>query len=90
MITVRFPPHLRRFIELPPECHSEGATLVELFEDLERQFPGVRSYLVHENGELRQHVNLFFDGSLHTRREGLQQSLENVSEVVIMQALSGG
>lgn len=90
MITVNFPPHLRRFIEVPDSCAAEGSTLREVLNDLENQFPGVSGYLLHENGTLRQHVNLFLDQRLCHDRENLDQSIADVEELTVMQALSGG
>jgi molybdopterin converting factor small subunit len=89
-IAVRFPPHLRRFIELPAETSAEGATIAALFDDLENQFPGVGNYLLHENGKLRQHVNLFLDGKLLVGQELSEVATVDLDELVIMQALSGG
>ncbi len=89
-VSVRFPPHLRRFIQLPSSCEVAASNVDQLIDELENQFAGVRNYLLHENGALRQHVNLFLDGKLVVEKELGQVSLENVSELVIMQALSGG
>lgn len=90
MITVRFPPHLRRFVEVPDQFESSKTTLPEMIEELEHAFPGVANYIVHENGQLRQHVNLFLDNRIILDREKLSDDLTDVKEVVIMQALSGG
>ena len=89
-VEVRFPPHLRRFIELPPTSSASGSSLAELVDDLELQFPGVANYLIHENGTLRQHVNLFVDGKLVVEKNLAEFDVEGVRELVVMQALSGG
>ena len=90
MITVSFPPHLRRFINVPDSCQAEGETINEVLEYLENQYPGIRNYLLHENGTLRQHVNLFLDQRLFHDRENLNTSVVDVGELAVMQALSGG
>ncbi len=90
MIEVSFPPHLRRFIDLPENCQVNGKTVREILDDLETNYPGVQGYLLHENGALRQHVNLFLDERLIHDRQELSDSTEGVKELVIMQALSGG
>ncbi len=89
-VEVRFPPHLRRFIELPAVGAAQGNTLRELLDDLESQFPGVIQYIIHENGTVRQHVNLFVDGKLVVDENLSEIDVENVRELVVMQALSGG
>lgn len=90
MITVRFSNHLRRFVDLPDSFESDSSTVKELIDQLEEAFPGVSSYLLHENGCVRQHVNIFLDNRMVKDRNSLSDSLEQVSEVAIMQALSGG
>lgn len=90
MVSVRFSNHLRRFIELPSSFECDPQNVHELVCTLQNAFPGIRSYLLHENGHLRQHVNIFLDQSILKDRASLSDSLEGVSEVAIMQALSGG
>jgi molybdopterin converting factor small subunit len=90
MITIHFPPHLRRFVNVPETCQVPGTTIREVLDDLETRYPGIRGYLLHENGTLRQHVNLFLDQRLVQDRENLDQSLAEVAEMTVMQALSGG
>ena len=62
----------------------------ELLADLDRQYPGLADYIVHENGTLRQHVNIFVGDRLLADRQQLSDSLQDVDAVSIMQALSGG
>lgn len=90
MTTVRFAAHLSHFTGAPAECEANGATVAELIKDLDRRYDGLASYLVHENGSLRQHVNIFIDNRLISDREKLMDGVSDAEEVVIMQALSGG
>ncbi len=90
MITVTFPRHLRRFVDLPESCEATGGTLREVLDDVESRFPGVRNYLLHENGQLRQHVNLFLDQRLVTTQNDLNDPVAGATELTVMQALSGG
>ncbi len=87
---VVFPPHLRRFVDLPESCEASGNSLIEIIDHLEQQFPGFRGWLLHENGQLRQHVNIFLDERLLSDRQGLAEPVSDVHEITIMQALSGG
>jgi len=90
MITVRFPRHLIRQFPIPTECTAEGRTVAEVIQDCDRQFPGVASYIVHENGMLRPHVNVFIGERMVSDRQTLSDSLNGSDEVFVMQALSGG
>jgi molybdopterin converting factor small subunit len=90
MVRVRISSHLTRHFAIPAECEAAGRTVGELIADLNAQYPGVADYILHETGELRQHVNVFVgDHVVHDRR-ALSDSLDDGAEVLIMQALSGG
>ena len=89
-IEVRFPPHLRRFIDVPEVYFLAGKTVREVVDQLEVEYPGVASYLLHENGNMRQHVNIFLGDKLISDRISLSDPLDGVDQITIMQALSGG
>ena len=89
-VEVKFSAHLKRFVELPDVYRTSGETIRDVVDALESDFPGVSGYLLHENGKLRQHVNLFLDDKMITDRTGLSDSLESTKTIFVMQALSGG
>jgi molybdopterin converting factor small subunit len=84
---VRIPTPLRSYTSGAANVTAEGSTLDELFDDLDRQFPGIRFRVIDEQGQLRQHMNVFVGDE---RCRDLPTSLDGVDEVVVMQALSGG
>ena len=86
-IPVRIPTPLRSYTGDQKVVSADGATLGEVLEDLDRQFPGIRFRIVDEQRQLRKHVNVWLDGE---RCRDLSADLEGIDEVVIMQALSGG
>lgn len=87
---VNFSSHLKRFIELPESFDAQGTTVREIIEDLEANFSGISGYLLHENGKLRQHVNVFLDDAMVGDRTGLSDSVKDTKTIFVMQALSGG
>ena len=90
MTAVRFAAHISHFTGAPLQCEANGTTVAEIIHDLDDRFEGLASYLIHENGTLRQHVNVFIDNRMIADREKLMDDVSNANEVVIMQALSGG
>ena len=90
MPRVKIAPHLRNQFPMPAECVAAGATLGEVVADLERQFPGVRNYLVDDQGALRPHVNLFIGNEWVRDRVALSDAVAGSDEVHVFQALSGG
>lgn len=72
------------------ETEASGARVCDLLRDLDEQIPGLRHYLVNDQGALRRHVNVFVNGELVKDRAALTDALEPGSTVHILQALSGG
>lgn len=90
MAHVRFARQLQNLLPLPATCEVAAGSVAELIDALQRQFPGVATYLLHENGALRTHVNIFIGDQFLSDRLTLTDRLEPESEVTIMPALSGG
>ncbi len=90
MITVHFTRNLRRFFGDLPSTQADAANVANLLVDLEAQHPGIRGYLVEDDGSLRKHVNIFVSGDMIRDRERLGDALPDGCDVHIIQALSGG
>ena len=84
---VRIPTPLRSYTANAATVTAQGSTLTELLADLDRQFPGIAFRVVDEQGRLRQHMVIWLG---QDRCPDLTTSIDDVDEVVIMQALSGG
>lgn len=69
------------------EVQAEGATLEQLFADLDRRYPGLRFRVVDEQGLLRANMRLFVNG-LGVR--DLRHALQADDMVAVVLALSGG
>ncbi len=90
MPTVKFTYALKRFFPGLKDTSAKGTTLVEILNEMEASYPGVRSYILDEQGSLRRHVNIFIDDTMIKDRTALSDSFPENSEIYIMQALSGG
>ena len=90
MPTVKFTYALKRFFPGLQHTPANGGTLAAVLEEMESHYPGVRSYVLDEQGKLRQHVNIFIDGTMIRDRNTLTDPFTENSEIYIMQALSGG
>ncbi|HWB94745.1 MAG TPA: MoaD/ThiS family protein [Puia sp.] len=90
MPTVRFTYALKRFFPGIKDTPASGRTLAEILHEMETCYPGVRSYILDEQGNLRKHVNIFIDGEMIADRLRLSDPFRENSEIYIMQALSGG
>ena len=87
VVKVWIPTPLLSYTGQRKQVEAEGATLAELFVDLDRRFPGIRFRVIDEQDGLRPHMRLFVNRE-DVRR--LDVPLGAADEVHIFQALSGG
>ncbi len=81
--------NLRRHLDAAP-LDLTGATVAAVFEQAFRRQPGLRGYLLDDQGRLRRHVAVFVDGRRIRDTETLQDAVGPASEICVVQALSGG
>ena len=87
--TVRFTAHLRE--QLPREVFEVASGSVgEALDEVFREAPQLKDYLLDNQGAARHHVALFIDGKSLKDRKTFSDSLGPDSELYVMQALSGG
>ncbi len=84
---VRIPTPLRSYTGEAATVEADGATVAEVLDDLDRQFPGLRFRVVDEQGRLRKHMKVFLDDE---SVRDLATPVPPGTEVTLMQALSGG
>ncbi len=89
-VSVKIPTPLRRVTGGVAQVDGEGASVRELIDDLERQFPGMRERLCDENGTLRRFVNVFVGDEDIRFLEGIDTQLEDGAQVSIIPAVAGG
>lgn len=70
-----------------PQVEAAGATLDELFADLDRRYPGLRFRVVDEQGRLRPNMRVFVGGA---DVRDLRHALQPDDFVAVVMALSGG
>ena len=84
---VHVPTPLRSYTGNRNIVEARGATLEELFQDLERQFPGVRFRVINEQDEIREHIRVIVN---QTIAADLRAPLAPDDEVRLIAAISGG
>ena len=90
MPIVKFTYALEKFFPGIKAIPAKGMTLKEILDEVEAKYPKIQSYLLYEQGKLRNHVNIFIDGSMISDRANLSDVFSPNSEIYIIQALSGG
>lgn len=89
-VSVKIPTPLRRVTGGVSDVSADGATVRELIEDLERQFPGMRERLCDETGALRRFVNVFVGDEDIRFLDGIETAIEEGAQVSIIPAVAGG
>ncbi|QEC70045.1 MoaD/ThiS family protein [Panacibacter ginsenosidivorans] len=90
MPVVKFTKALKRFFPNLQDTPANGKSLLDVLGEMDTHYPGVKSYLLDEHGQLRKHVNIFIDGNMINDRNKLNDTFTTGSEIYIIQALSGG
>ncbi|RAY16017.1 molybdopterin synthase sulfur carrier subunit [Actinomadura craniellae] len=88
-IEVRIPTILRTYTDGNKVVEGKGATIEELFADLDSRHPGLRERLVDEKG-LRKFVNVYLNDEDVRFLGGLETELSDGDTVTVLPAVAGG
>jgi molybdopterin converting factor small subunit len=69
------------------DVEARGATIGEVMDDLDRQFPGIAFRVIDEQGKVRKHMNVFVGESPSRDRA---TAIPPGAGIYIVGALSGG
>jgi MoaD family protein len=89
-VSVRVPTILRPYTQGVSEVSVEGSTLSEVLESLDSSYPGIKSRVLDDSGELRRFVNVYVDNDDVRFAEGLQTNIKDGGQVSIIPAVAGG
>jgi len=90
MAKVNFTKALKRFFPQLEPFEVSGNTLVEILNQVETHYPGMKNYLLDNSGALREHVNIFIGEEKIKDLHLLSDKVKEDDEIFILQALSGG
>ena len=89
-ITVRIPTPLRRVTDGQDKVDTEGATLAQIIDSMESQYPGIKERLCDEDGNLRNFVNVYVNGEDVRFLDGIDSATGDGDEISIVPAVAGG
>lgn len=90
-ITVFLSGHLKNFTGGETEVHLDAhfTSIGAVLDSLWKNHPALRDRILNEQGEIRQHVNVFLGSDNVKRLDGLNTPVET-NEIHIFNAVSGG
>lgn len=89
MATVRIPTPLRNHTDGKDVVTTDGGTIGELIDNLEKNHPGIKEKLVDEKG-VRRFVNIFVGDEDIRFMDGIKTAVKDSDEVSIVPAIAGG
>ncbi len=89
-ITVRIPPPLRKFTAGAVSVESAARNLSELFEGLEREYPGIKQNLCSADGTPHRFLNIYVNDEDIRFLGGMQYAFQEGDEVLLIPAIAGG
>jgi molybdopterin synthase sulfur carrier subunit len=89
-VRVKVPTILRRHTGGQAVLEADGATVREVFEDLESQHPGITASLLDEHGGLHRFVNVYLNDEDVRYLGALETEVEEGDVLSILPAVAGG
>lgn len=89
-VTIRIPTPLRTLTKGAEEVTASGTTVAQVVDDLERQYPGVKSRLCDDKGDVRRFVNIFLADEDIRFLQGLSTPVHDGDQISIVPAIAGG
>ena len=89
-IQVRIPVQLRTLTNGEELVSASGKSVLEIIEDIERKYPGVKDRICEADGKVRRFVNIFVNEEDIRFLDNLQTPISDADEVSIIPAIAGG
>jgi molybdopterin synthase sulfur carrier subunit len=87
---VRIPAPLRKLTQDKAVVEVDGATVQDLLNSLEKNYPGLKDRICDESGQIRRFVNVFVNGEDIRFKDGPKTAVSEGAEVSIIPAIAGG
>jgi sulfur-carrier protein len=81
---------IQKAVDGQREFDAEGATVAELIENINSQYPDFRSQIADENGELHRFVNIYLNDEDIRYLAGKDTAVSSGDTVSFLPALAGG
>jgi sulfur-carrier protein len=90
MATVKLPTILRKFTGNEAKVGAQGATLRDVFTDLEANYPGITKNVLSDDGGLHRFINVYVNDEDVRYLGSLETEVRESDTVSILPAVAGG
>jgi len=87
---VRIPTPLRKLTGEQEVVTVEGATIADIFTNLDKTFPGLGERILDEEGNVRRFVNIFVNDEDIRFLQEKATPVKDTDEISIVPAIAGG
>jgi molybdopterin synthase sulfur carrier subunit len=89
-IKVRIPTPLQKLVNNQMEVTAEGKRVIDVIDNLEAQYPGIKERVCDEQGKIRRFVNIYLNGEDIRFIQAERTELKPGDELAIIPAIAGG
>ncbi|PYV43219.1 MAG: molybdopterin synthase sulfur carrier subunit [Acidobacteria bacterium] len=89
-IQVRIPVQLRTLTNGEEVVSASGTSVLEIIEDIEKKYPGIKDRICEADGKVRRFVNIFVNEEDIRFLDNLKTPISDADEVSIIPAIAGG
>lgn len=89
MVNVEFAASFQRHRPCPAQSVPAG-TLASVLDHAFAAEPGLRHYVLDDQGHIRKHVAVFINGAMHQQRQHMGIDVVDGTKVLVIQCLTGG
>jgi len=89
-VSVRVPTILRTYTDGASVVDAEGATLLEVLDDLDARYAGIKGRVLDDTGALRRFVNVYVGNDDVRFLDDLATPTPDGSQVSVIPAVAGG
>lgn len=90
MPVLKVPTPLRPYAEGQSKLQVEGGTVAEVLDEAVARYPALKKHLYNDEEQLRPYVNLFLEDENIKDLQGLETSVEEGDQLMIIPSIAGG
>lgn len=89
-VKVKLPPAIARYTGEQTEIESEGSNVLEVIENLEKVYPGIKRKFLDESGNVYRFIRIYVNKVDIRKLKGLYTPLSDGDEIALVPAFVGG
>mgnify|MGYP000446968541 CR=1 FL=1 len=89
-IKVRIPTPLRSLTDGKAEVETDGVTIIEVIDNLENNFPGIKERICEQNNRIRRFVNVYLNDEDIRFMDNINSPVKDGNVISIIPAIAGG